>query len=175
LHRPPGLRACGWEPLDVLLIRAAARSLIEPGGPRVPKQLILSDRRPRLLLGGVLAALLAGGVGAFVVWFVFFSSDAPDAPTIEGAAAAVTASSAPSPSATSSGENEGTAETDGHWVVDGTVGDFADFSSSWVGFRVGEVFDNIGETEAVGRTPDVSGSLDVSGLSLEARLPSRST
>jgi polyisoprenoid-binding protein YceI len=130
-------------------------------------QPVPSDRRPRLLLGGALAALLAVAVGAFLVWFVFFSSDAPDAPTIEGAAAAVVASAAPSASAGSSGDAAGTVATEGSWVVDDTVGDFADFSSTWVGFRVGEVLDNIGETEAVGRTPDVTGSLELSDLTLE--------
>ena len=128
-----------------------------------------SDRRPRLLLGGVVLAILALAVGAFLVWLVFFSSDAPDAPTIEGAAAVVGASPQPQGPAAAqptSGAASGASTIDGRWVVDDTVGDFADFSSSWVGFRVGEVLDNIGETEAVGRTPQVSGSLELDGLTL---------
>jgi polyisoprenoid-binding protein YceI len=102
-------------------------------------------------------------IGAFLVWFVFFSSDAPDAPTIEGAAAIVVASPDVGASSTAAAD----VATDGAWIVDDSVGDFADFSSSWVGFRVGEVLDNIGETEAVGRTPEVSGSLELDGLTLE--------
>jgi polyisoprenoid-binding protein YceI len=132
-------------------------------------QPVPSDRRPRLLLAGGLLTLAAIAVGVFLVWFVFFSSEAPDAPRIERAAAAVAAPSAPS--ATSQPEASapaaGTSSVDGRWLVDDTVGDFADFSSSWVGFRVGEVLDNIGEAEAVGRTPDVAGMLDLSGLTLE--------
>jgi polyisoprenoid-binding protein YceI len=57
---------------------------------------------------------------------------------------------------------------DGTWTVTTEIGDFADFTSSWVGFRVAEVLERIGETEAVGRTPNVSGQLDVSGSTIES-------
>jgi polyisoprenoid-binding protein YceI len=57
---------------------------------------------------------------------------------------------------------------DGTWTVDTKIGDFEDFSSSWVGFRVAEVLDRIGETAAVGRTPAVSGQLVVSGTTIES-------
>ena len=52
---------------------------------------------------------------------------------------------------------------DGTWVIDTEIGDFADYSSSWVGFRVAEELQGIGDTFAVGRTPDVSGSLTAAG------------
>lgn len=62
-------------------------------------------------------------------------------------------------------------EFDGSWTVDPTIGSFDyaadDFSGSWVGYRVQEELVGIGGTEAVGRTPDVSGSIILSGLSLE--------
>jgi polyisoprenoid-binding protein YceI len=57
---------------------------------------------------------------------------------------------------------------DGTWTLDTELGDFEDFTSSWVGFRVAEVLDNIGEAEAVGRTPAVSGELTVAGTTLES-------
>jgi polyisoprenoid-binding protein YceI len=56
---------------------------------------------------------------------------------------------------------------DGTWVVATDIGDFADFSSSWVGFRVAEVLNPGGEVEAVGRTPAVSGQLTASGAVIE--------
>ncbi len=52
---------------------------------------------------------------------------------------------------------------DGRWIVDTTIGDYADFTSSFAGYRVGEELANIGVTEAVGRTPEVSGSMEISG------------
>jgi polyisoprenoid-binding protein YceI len=59
---------------------------------------------------------------------------------------------------------------DGTWVVDTDIGDFTDFSSSWVGFRVAEVLNPGGEVEAVGRTPAVSGQLTASGSVIEQAL-----
>lgn len=56
---------------------------------------------------------------------------------------------------------------DGTWVVDTGIGDFADYSSSWVGFRVSEVLDPGGEVDAVGRTPAVSGQLVATGSVIE--------
>jgi polyisoprenoid-binding protein YceI len=53
--------------------------------------------------------------------------------------------------------------TDWTWVVDPTIGSFSDFSGSFVGYRVREELATIGATEAVGRTPDVEGSLTVEG------------
>lgn len=59
---------------------------------------------------------------------------------------------------------------DGTWTVDTEIGDFADFSSSWVGFRVAEVLNPGGEVEAVGRTPAVSGQLEASGSVIQRAL-----
>ena len=59
------------------------------------------------------------------------------------------------------------ASIDGTWTLDTSIGDFADFTSAWVGFRVAEVLSNIGEAQAVGRTPVVSGKLAVSGTTIE--------
>jgi len=57
---------------------------------------------------------------------------------------------------------------DGTWTVDQTIGSFSDFSSSFVGYRVQEELASVGATEAVGRTPDVSGSLTVDGTTITA-------
>ena len=50
---------------------------------------------------------------------------------------------------------------DGVWSVDTTLGSYEDYTSSWVGYRVGEELAGIGTTEAVGRTPAVSGTLEI--------------
>jgi polyisoprenoid-binding protein YceI len=56
---------------------------------------------------------------------------------------------------------------DGTWAIDTTIGDFEDFSNSWVGFRVAEVLSPGGELPAVGRTPGVSGQLEATGSVIE--------
>lgn len=65
-------------------------------------------------------------------------------------------------------EVSSTDSIDGTWVVDTEIGDFADFSSSWVGFRVNEVLNPGGEVQAVGRTPAVSGQLEAVGSVIES-------
>jgi polyisoprenoid-binding protein YceI len=59
---------------------------------------------------------------------------------------------------------------EGIWTVDPTIGSFDyaadDFSGSWVGYRVQEELVGVGGTVAVGRTPDVTGSITLSGTTL---------
>jgi polyisoprenoid-binding protein YceI len=57
---------------------------------------------------------------------------------------------------------------DGTWTVDTSIGDISEGSSTFVGFRVDEVLDPGGDNTAVGRTPDVSGQLDVSGTVIDS-------
>ena len=78
--------------------------------------------------------------------------------------------SSPSPAASTTGAAE--AGLDGTWSVDPAIGSFdyaaGDFSGSWVGYRVQEELVGVGGTEAVGRTPDVSGSISLTGTTLGA-------
>jgi polyisoprenoid-binding protein YceI len=57
---------------------------------------------------------------------------------------------------------------DGTWNVDPSVGSFSDFTSSFVGYRVEEELANFGAATAVGRTPDVTGSLTFDGTTVTA-------
>ena len=57
---------------------------------------------------------------------------------------------------------------DGAWSVNTTLGSFADYTSSWAGYRVGEELSGIGTTDAVGRTAAVSGTLEIAGATVEA-------
>jgi polyisoprenoid-binding protein YceI len=75
-----------------------------------------------------------------------------------------------SPAASTTPGSEGSGSLDGTWSVDPSLGSFdyaaQDFSGSWVGYRVQEELVGLGGTFAVGRTPDVSGSITLSGTTL---------
>jgi len=93
----------------------------------------------------------------------------PSAPTTASSPAA----GSPSPAASgrpasSTAPAAAAAGLDGTWTVDTGIGTFSDVSSSIVGYRVDEQLANVGATTAVGRTPEVSGSLTLAGASITA-------
>ena len=93
----------------------------------------------------------------------------PEAPAAEPAAPSPPPESpAPAPADTAATEPEsaGPVNLDGVWSVDTALGSFEDYSSSWAGYRVGEELSGIGTTEAVGRTPVVSGTLEIAGATV---------
>ncbi len=57
---------------------------------------------------------------------------------------------------------------DGIWTVDTSIGTFDDFSSTFAGFRIDEELASIGAKTVVGRTPDVSGTLEIDGTTITA-------
>lgn len=123
-----------------------------------------TPQRLALLAGGGVVAALA--LAAFAVWFVFFSAKAPDAASLDTAVGALGSGS---PSASVAAASAGTAQgVDGTWTIDTSVGSFAAGTDAYVGFRVNEVLQNIGDSTAIGRTPGVSGSLTISGTKLTA-------
>jgi polyisoprenoid-binding protein YceI len=79
-------------------------------------------------------------------------------------------SSSPASAASTAGSSSdaGAGSLDGTWNVDASVGSFSDFSGSFVGYRVEEELANVGAATAVGRTPDVTGSLTFAGSSVTA-------
>lgn len=125
--------------------------------------------RRRLLLLATGTSVLALVGAAAVIWFVWFSSAAPTPASLDEAIGAVGsaspgASAAPDPSpsamvdASAGPSAEPTADgVDGSWTVDTSIGSFADYTSSFAGFRVDEVLSSIGSTTAIGRTPNVTG------------------
>jgi polyisoprenoid-binding protein YceI len=115
-------------------------------------------RQRRLLLSLLLFLLLGGVAGAAGVWYFFFSGSAPAAADIDEAAGALQTSD---PATVGNPVN-----VDGTWTIDTAIGSFSDYSSSYAGFRVDEVLDQIGEATAIGRTPDVSGQLTLDGQTL---------
>jgi polyisoprenoid-binding protein YceI len=151
-------------------------------------------RRRRLLIGaGVALALLLLAGGAFAWWFL--RDDAPDEVSIDAAAAQVggDTASVPTSGTTSPGTaaispagppttlergtvDGGTAaggdatDISGVWSVDTSIGEFSfeDSTGTFVGFRVEEELSSIGSTTAVGRTPEVDGTLTIEGTTVTA-------
>jgi polyisoprenoid-binding protein YceI len=118
-----------------------------------------------LLAGAVAVAVLAAG--AYGAWYVFLRPGGP-------AAVGETQVALPSSSAAASADSSSAASSDpaadggiaGAWTVDTSIGSFSDFSGSFVGYRVQEELAGIGGQTAVGRTPDVSGSLTIEGTTV---------
>jgi polyisoprenoid-binding protein YceI len=130
-----------------------------------------SRRGPILaILAVVVLAVAAGGL-----WYLFLrpagpapvslSSAAPTLAPPSEASGGAGAASTEAPAGTAAPGGGGIAGT---WTVDPSVGSFSDFSGSFVGYRVRETLANIGATEAVGRTPDVTGTITVEGTTIAA-------
>src|SRR5581483_2922827 len=117
-------------------------------------------RRVLLIISGlVLVALVVGGIAT---WYFLFRDDSPPAPTIGQAAHTAKKNSSKRDTGGSTGA------LDGSWSVDTSVGSFSDFTSTFAGYRVQEQLAGIGAKTAVGRTPDVKGTLTLDGSSISA-------
>jgi polyisoprenoid-binding protein YceI len=108
----------------------------------------------RWKLFGALAAVVVVLVGVGV-WYFVFRDDSPPAVTLKSATRGVERRAGDEP-----------ASVDGEWSVDTTIGSFSNFTSSFAGFRVKEQLAGIGAKTAVGRTPDVTGSLTIKGSTI---------
>jgi polyisoprenoid-binding protein YceI len=134
----------------------------------------------RIAVAAVVLAIIAAG--AFGLWYVFLRPSGPAAVAdtnlvVPSAAASSSAGGVAASSGASVGSSSAplTGGVDGTWNVDTSLGSFSDFTDSFVGYRVQEQLANIGGNTAVGRTPDVSGSLTIAGtrvtaVSVEANL-----
>lgn len=135
---------------------------------------LLRNRWLLVGLGVVVLALLIGGWMGFS--YLFLRDPAPAAVGLSSASPTATASAAPAtstdpdasagaPAASSATTGEG---LDGTWNVDPSIGSFSDFSGSFVGYRVDEELANVGAATAVGRTPNVTGSVTLNGSMISA-------
>jgi polyisoprenoid-binding protein YceI len=125
-------------------------------------------------------AIVVVALGAFVWWF--FRDDAPESVSIGAAAAqvqddvtqaavaATTEVMATETSAETAAADTAAAGLAGTWSVDTSVGEFSyeDSTGTFVGFRVDEELTGIGSTTAVGRTPEVAGTLTIEGTTVTA-------
>jgi polyisoprenoid-binding protein YceI len=136
-----------------------------------------SRSRSRLFIVGGLAILLAAAVAAGGLFYLFGRSTPAAVSLTAASSPAVTASASASASATESAatataedstDGVDTADLSGTWTVDASVGSFTDFTSSFVGYRVEEELANVGAATAVGRTPNVSGTLVLDGTTISS-------
>ena len=128
----------------------------------------------RLFLIVVAVAVLAAAAAG--AWYLFLRPPAPAevalaavptaAPTDDATEAPTSASPAAAESAAPAASAAVAAGLDGTWTVDPSIGSFDDFSGSFVGYRVTEELVGIGTSTAVGRTPDVTGSLTLAGSTI---------
>ena len=104
--------------------------------------------------GGAIAVL---GVAALAGWWFLVRDDAPPEADIDAAGETLDEAATP-------GTGDASADAagaDGTWTVDRSVGSFADFTGTWAGYRFDEELVGIGGNTAVGRTPEVSGTMTV--------------
>jgi len=119
-------------------------------------------KRSPLLIGivAVIAVAAAGGIYGFATLFLH---PAPSAVALDPSSSQPAASIGSLPTGATSTLASG---IDGSWAVDASVGSFSDFSDSWVGYRVDETLAGNRANTAVGRTPNVTGTLSLSGTQI---------
>lgn len=125
----------------------------------------LSRRSPLTL--AIIGLVVLGGIAAAAGLGYLLLRAAPPAPVGQASqnpASSAAATPAPLPSGSTS--TIGPGGLDGTWTIDQTIGSFSDFSDSFVGYRVNETFTNQKANTAVGRTPQVTGTLTLAGTSI---------
>ena len=124
-------------------------------------------RSPLQLIGLTIVALgalaVAGGLA-----YLFLRPAAPPPVGLGSPAPSSSAAATTAPLPSGSTATIGPGGLDGTWTIDTTVGSFSDFSSSFVGYRVDETFTDQSANTAVGRTPNVTGTLAMTGSTITA-------
>jgi len=120
-------------------------------------------KRSPIFLGFAVVLAVAAIGGAAGLAYLFLRGAPPAAVSLDPGASGPAASPGSVPSAAIGTLAAG---VDGTWAVDTSIGSFSDFSNSWVGYRVDETLAGNKANTAVGRTPDVSGSLVMSGTQI---------
>ena len=120
-----------------------------------------------MLLFAALIVVAAVAVGGYGIWYLFLQGPGPAAwvatpPWRRFPRSAV--SRQPLREFLEAAALDGPARRpgfDGTWKVDTSIGSFSDFTNSFVGYRVQEQLSGIGANTAVGRTPNVSGTITI--------------
>lgn len=117
----------------------------------------------------VAAVVVVAGVTGVVLYLNRSTAEVASIDNALQAVATATEDAATEDAATGDAATED-ADASGTWVVTTEVGefDFADATATFVGFRVDEELANVGQTEAIGRTPAVDGELVIEGTTLTA-------
>jgi polyisoprenoid-binding protein YceI len=116
--------------------------------------------RSRRTIGVAAGAVVLLGAAAFAGWWFLLRDDAPPAADIDVAGETLDAATPGTGDASSDG-SAGDAGVDGTWTVDQSVGSFTRFTGTWAGYRFDEELVSIGTNTAVGRTPNVTGTMTV--------------
>ena len=108
------------------------------------------------------AVVLVVAVGGGIWWFL--RDDAPSKVNLDTAAGSVTTTTG------ASGEGSTVTDVNGTWVIDTSQGtfDFDTATGTFAGFRIKEELSGIGSSTAVGRTGDVSGTIQIQNDTLTA-------
>jgi polyisoprenoid-binding protein YceI len=101
------------------------------------------------------AAVLLVALAAGAIWYFIFRGDSPAPVDIDTATESAEEEAGQAPSS-----------LDGTWRVDQLIGTFDDFTSAFAGYRVQEELVGIGAQTAVGRTPNVTGTLEIEGTEI---------
>jgi polyisoprenoid-binding protein YceI len=121
-------------------------------------------KRSPLVLALAAIVGIAGLAGVLGLASLFLRGAPPAAVSLEPGASQPGASIGALPTGAASALPAGGLE--GTWTIDTSIGSFSDFSSSWVGYRVDETLAGNRANTAVGRTPDVTGTLALSGTQI---------
>lgn len=110
------------------------------------------------------AAALAGVIAAGLIWFL--GGTEPAEFDLGATVSAVTETT--TGSSTDSSASGDLTSLDGTWAVDNTIGtlSFEEATGTFAGFRVEEELASIGVTTAVGRSPEVTGTIEIDGTTL---------
>ncbi|MGH9211845.1 MAG: YceI family protein [Acidimicrobiales bacterium] len=126
---------------------------------------MFTSRTQRVAAAAAVVVVILAAAG----WWFFIRDDAPEEASIDDAQAAAEAErsgddvDAEGSDGDGNGDEAAGTTIDGTWTIDARVGSFDDFSSAYVGYRVQEELATIGANEAVGRTPDVTGTVTIDG------------
>jgi polyisoprenoid-binding protein YceI len=122
-------------------------------------------------LGLAIAAVVVAGLALALIYFFGGAEPAEvDLDSTVNALTATTVAGADTSAASGAPESPSSALTDvsGDWTVDTTTGTFSfeDATATFAGFRVVEELAQIGAATAVGRTPEVSGTVTIDGTTI---------
>lgn len=118
-----------------------------------------------------LAAVVVAVVLAAAIWFVFLRDTSAE-DVNSGAAAAARDGAVAAANADNADVADGVDGVDGVWTVDTSIGTFNDAclsdvcDATFAGFRIDEELASVGAKTVVGRSPGVSGSLEISGTTI---------
>ena len=118
----------------------------------------LATRRNAGIIAGIVVVALVV-IAGYGLWYLFLRPSGPPPVGQE--------SLAPLPSM-SSNQALPSGGVEGDWKVDTSIGSFSDSTSTFVGYRVQEQLASIGANTAVGRTPNVTGTMTIAGTQVTA-------